>query len=79
MHGISEYKISRVMKFVRYLGENRNRKALRRWNEDYYDPYDEEDDHCFQYNRRTKDASSRDLVKMTQIGKFLLYLYREIL
>ena len=73
MHGISEYKISRVMKFVNDLGENKKYKALRRWNEDHYDPYDEEDDHCFQYNRRTRRTSIHELMKMTQIGEFLLF------
>ena len=77
MHGIPEYTISHVMEFIDGQGENKTRKPLRRWNyyygwdEDHYYSYVEDDDY-FHYNRRTKKASIQDLVKMTQIGEFLL-------
>ena len=76
MHGISEYTISRVINIANGLGENKKYKALIRWNEDHYESYYDEDDDYFQYNRRTKKTSIQDLVKMTQIGEFLLQLYR---
>ena len=68
MHGISEYTISRVMKVINGLGENKKRKALRRWDEDHYDSYEEDDDY-FQY---TKKTSINEFMKMTQIGELLL-------
>ena len=65
MHGISEDTISRVMEFVDGLGVKK-RKALRHWNEDHY----EDLDYSFQHKRHTtKEPSSQDLVKMTQIGE----------
>ena len=79
MHGIPEYTISRVMEFINGLGENKKRfKASRRWNygwdEDHYDSYVEDYDY-YHYNRRTKETSIQDLIKMTQIGEFLLINY----
>ena len=72
MHGISEDTISRVIVFVNGLGVKK-RKALRHWNEDHYDSY-EDFDYSFQHKRHTtKKPSSQDLVKMTQIGESFLY------